>query len=86
MKKSKAIKKYGIFWSRIDPEINYGQTGWATFKHCDMDEQCYFEPDGEKRSVLVDSYKVSFEDTPRYALGADAESRIKNLKKLIRVD
>lgn len=84
--KNKAIKRYGAFWARNDPEINYGQTGWARFVKSEFDEQCYFTPDGEKRSLLVDTYKICFEDSFRYGLGMDAESKVKNLKKLIDVD
>ena len=86
MKKSKMIKKYGAFWARNDAEINYGQTGWAMFVNSELDEQCYFLPDGEKRSLLVDAYKICFDDSFRYGLGMDAESSIKNLKKIIGVD
>jgi hypothetical protein len=79
---SKAFTKRGVFWLKNHCKINYGQTGVATFFD-NTDEECYFRPDGEKKSYLVFSYCVYFPEEHSYYFGLEAAERIKNLQKEI---
>ena len=85
--KYKISQKRGVFWRKNDPEINYGQTGTATFLNKEqkalVDDKIWFRPDGGEENFLVPIHYIYFPEEHSYYFGVEADERIKNLQKEI---